>query len=67
MAWILWVLMFLAIEGLAIARKAPGDTLTEHLRWLFATRNKPPGWRWRRYAWLAGMAALFTHVLVGWP
>lgn len=46
--WILWIAMFFAIEGPALANKTPGDTLSEHLRGWFATTGKPRWWIIRR-------------------
>jgi hypothetical protein len=37
-AWILWVLIFIYLETMAIIDKKKGDTLTEHVREL-ATLN----------------------------
>lgn len=64
-AWLLWGAMFVTVEVAALANKAPGDTLTEHLHRWFAVTDKSPGWRLRRTALLAGLAWLCGH-LVGW-
>lgn len=47
-AWIFWILMFFAIEIPALRDKNPGDTLTEHLRSWFSTKNMSKGWIFRR-------------------
>jgi hypothetical protein len=59
-AWLMWLAMFGVIEGVALVRKEPGDTLSEHMwRW-FAVKDKPNGWRARRsvlgvfLVWLTG-------------
>lgn len=43
-AWAFWVLFFLVVEGVAIFRKAPGDTFSEHWWSVFHTRSKVPAW-----------------------
>jgi hypothetical protein len=40
-AWIVWILAFIVIESKAIARKAEGDTLSEHV---WAILKYPPAW-----------------------
>jgi len=65
MAWLIWGLMFVAVEGVALVRRTPGATLSEHLQAFFAVRDKPWGWRGRRAALVAALAALAAH-LVGW-
>jgi hypothetical protein len=67
-AWILWGLIFLAIEGIALADKDEGDTLSEHIwRW-FKVRGAIPtktGWTLRLI--LAGfMVWLSGHMIFGW-
>lgn len=44
LAWAFWVLFFLVVEGIAIFRKAPGDTFSEHWWSVFHTRQKVPTW-----------------------
>ena len=69
--WIGWIAIFAAVEGVALARKAPGDTLSEHVWKWFAVgepRDRPTmtGWaRLRRFALLAGLAWLSLHFLTG--
>ena len=36
--WALWVAFFAVLEGIALARRAPGDTLSEHVWRLFGIR-----------------------------
>jgi hypothetical protein len=64
-AWTIWLLLFGAIEGPALARKAPGATLSEHLWAWFAVKDKAPQWRLRRFALAAGLAWLSLHLLTG--
>jgi hypothetical protein len=63
--WITWLAMFLAIEGAAIFNKTPGDTLSEHVwRW-FSIKDKPKGYRLRRFGFLAFWAWLTVHFFTG--
>ncbi|ONH54128.1 hypothetical protein CcI49_31225 [Frankia sp. CcI49] len=65
-AWLLWGVMFLAIELPAVFNKTDGDTLSEHIRAWFALRGKPKGWQVRRLA-LAGFFAWFiVHLFTTW-
>ena len=70
--WAGWLGAFAVIEGLALANKEKGDTLSEHAwRWFSTERTaakegQPTGWvRLRRFTLLAGMAWLLTHFLTG--
>ena len=69
--WIGWLAIFAAVEGVALVRKAPGDTLSEHVwRWFaIGEPGKRPamtGWvRLRRFALLAGLAWLTLPFLTG--
>lgn len=65
MAWILWALAFVLIEGPAICNRREGDTLSEHIWALASVREKGRGWRWRRLALLAALAWLGVHLLTG--
>lgn len=40
--WIAWLLGFVALEGIALARKAKGDTLSEHVWGWFRVRDARP-------------------------
>lgn len=60
--------MFCVVEGVALYRKAPGDTLSEHVWRVFRTdkMSKPTGsTRLRRFILLAFMAWLSVHFLTG--
>lgn len=61
--WLIWLALFGAIEGAAIADKRPGDTLTEHVRRWASIDRKSRGWRIRRFALLAFLAWLIAHFL----
>lgn len=37
--WLAWLAWFLAVEGIALARKEPGDTLSEHVWKWFKVRT----------------------------
>ena len=63
MLWIAWGLMFALIEGAAIANDKRDDTLSEHLRLWFSTRQK-----FGRSVWLIVSGTFFawfvTHIAV---
>lgn len=63
--WVLWLVMFLAIEGAALVNRDRGDTLSEHVWKWFGLRGKPSGYRWRRFAFLAFWAWLTVHFFTG--
>lgn len=64
-AWIIWIGMFLAIEGQALLNDREGDTLSEHVWKWFAIKDKPRWYKLRRFALLAFLAWLTTHFLTG--
>lgn len=63
--WVLWLVMFAAIEGAAIFNKKPGDTLSEHVWKWFSIKDKAKGYRRRRFAFLAFWAWLTVHFFTG--
>jgi hypothetical protein len=65
-AWLLWIAMFFVIEVPAIVDKAPGDTLTEHVRRWFSTRGMSWQWRLRRLALAVFLLWLPLHFFLGW-
>ncbi|MDX3550971.1 hypothetical protein PV729_04160 [Streptomyces europaeiscabiei] len=69
LAWGAWLAAFAAIEGRALMRKQPGDTLSEHVwRWFGVAQRDPmpSGWtRVRRFSLLAGCVWLAAHFLTG--
>ncbi len=64
-AWIGWIIMFLAIEGIALVDKDHGNTLSEHVWKWFAVKDKPTGWQIRRIGLLFFLAWLVVHFLTG--
>lgn len=64
-AWILWILMFFAIELPAVFNRQQDDTLSELVWRVFAIRGKPIGWQLRRLALLLGLGWLVAHFLTG--
>jgi hypothetical protein len=62
-AWLLWILQFIAIEGQALLNKTPGDTLTEHVHKWFSLETKGFGWRARRASLIAFLSWLTLHFL----
>jgi len=69
-AWLSWLAAFGVIEGIALVRKTPGATLSEHVwRW-FATQsgqNRPSTpliWA-RRMTLVAFLAWLSVHFVSG--
>jgi hypothetical protein len=70
-AWLAWLAAFLVIEGVAIARRKNGDTLSEHVWMWFAIRrpkDAPPAGFWihvRRLSLVAFMAWLAVHFVTG--
>lgn len=63
--WVVWLLMFAAIEGAALANKKSEDTLSEHVWKWFSIRHKGNGWRMRRFSLLAFLVWLAAHFLSG--
>jgi hypothetical protein len=66
-AWAGWIGSFLVIEGIALARKDKGDTLSEHV-WKIFKVEKGKGFKgmtWRRGLLGAFMAWLSVHFLFG--
>lgn len=43
-AWVFWVVFFLVVEGVALARKRKDDTFSEHWWHLFRVRSSAPRW-----------------------
>jgi hypothetical protein len=72
--WLVWIAMFLGVEGMALFNSKPGDTLSEHIWAWFGTQRRKPGeperprsgWtQARRFGLLAFMAWLSAHFLTG--
>jgi hypothetical protein len=72
-AWAAWAGAFIVIEGIALKRKQPGDTLSEQVWRIFGTgrdveypKGQPSGLlRLRRFTLLAFLAWLSIHFLTG--
>ena len=72
-AWATWAGAFIVIEGIALKRRQPGDTLSEQVWRIFGTRRdveypkgQPSGLlRLRRFALLAFLAWLSVHFMTG--
>jgi len=63
--WIIWGVLFLAIEGAAVFNKSSGDTLSQHI-WKWLGKNgypKPSGYKWRRAALGGFFVWLIAHLL----
>lgn len=67
--WAAWLAVFAVVEGWALARKAPGDTLSEAVwRW-FRTgpgHTAGTGWGFRSFALGAFLVWLALHLTFGW-
>ncbi|MCX5236225.1 hypothetical protein OG824_13550 [Streptomyces prunicolor] len=72
-AWAAWAGAFVVIEGIALYRNQPGDTLSEQVWRIFGTRRdveypkgQPDGLlRLRRFALVVFLAWLSAHFLTG--
>ena len=67
-AWYIWIASFFVIEGSALARRRPQDTLSDHVwRWFgIPQHNAPPmGLRTRRLVLIASLSWLVSHFLSG--
>lgn len=63
-AWIMWLAMFVVIEGAAIIRKEPDDTLSEHVwRWFKIRESRQ--WNVRRWALAIFLVWLLIHLVAG--
>jgi hypothetical protein len=68
LAWILWILQFFTIEGLALRRAESNvdpRTLSRHAWVWFAITHKGKFWRLRRIGLLSLMAWLTVHWMTG--
>jgi hypothetical protein len=64
-AWVMWIVMFLTIEGRALLNKSKDDTFSEFVWRYFSIKDKSSGWRFRRFALLSFLAWLTAHFLSG--
>ncbi|XVU22557.1 hypothetical protein ACQPZJ_35555 [Actinoplanes sp. CA-054009] len=68
--WLIWLGIFVVVEGVALFNKKPGDTLSEHVWKAFATQwdigRERTGWQQaKRFVLLAFMVWLTIHFLTG--
>lgn len=65
-AWIIWLLLFGAIEGHALIQRQPDQTLSAHIWQWLDIRNKPGGllggWNLRRGALAIFLLWLLLHL-----
>ncbi len=68
MLWITWIAAFAALEGIALARKTPNDTLSEHVwKWFRIRDPRPTALTWLlRVPLLIGGVWLTGHLAFGW-
>ena len=64
-AWLLWLAMFVVVEGFALINKDRGDTLSEHIWSWFKIREKPRQWTWRRAVLAIFLVWLLVHMVAG--
>lgn len=64
-AWIMWFVFFLVVEGFALFDKDRGDTLSEHIWKWFRINDKPRQWTWRRASLGIFLAWLLVHMVGG--
>ncbi len=62
-AWLIWIVVFFAIEIPALLNKRKGDTLTEHIRVWFAVGKKTKWSKLRRLTLLVALVWLSVHLL----
>jgi hypothetical protein len=67
-AWLLWLAWFLAVEGVALANKRDGDTLSEHVWKWFHVRDPRPTWLVVVGRIVLGLFLLWLclHLVFGW-
>jgi len=73
LAWVAWLAIFAVVEGIALANRREGDTLSEHVWEWFGTARDAGGTdapktaiaRGKRFVLLAFMAWLAIHFLTG--
>ena len=64
-AWIIWILLFIVIEALAVINNKKGDTLSEHFWEWFDIKDIGKPRKVMRLAALGGLTWLFVHLLTG--
>jgi len=63
--WIVWLALFVVIEGFALKNKDPGDTLSEHVWKWFSITNKGKWHKVRRIGLVIFLTWLVLHFLTG--
>ena len=63
-AWVTWLAAFALVEGVALADKDQGDTLSEHVRKWFRTHTRG-GKLAFAVAWLGFAGWFLVHILAG--
>ncbi len=63
--WLVWIVMFFAIELPAAFNRKKGDTLSEHLWKWFSIKDKAKGWRVRRMGLTFTLVWIFIHLITG--
>ncbi|WP_411147386.1 hypothetical protein [Streptomyces sp. A30] len=61
--WIAWTAVFAVAEGLALANKRDGDTLSENTRRLFRTRTSKAGRAVFAIGWFGFSGWFAIHIL----
>ena len=68
-AWLIWIALFIVIEGFALIDKRQGDTLSEHVRKWFRIKDpRPTKTVWViRGSLMAFLLWLITHFFWEFP
>ncbi|MEU5978419.1 hypothetical protein [Streptomyces sp. NPDC047315] len=61
--WIIWSLIFAVAEGVALANRRDGDTLSENVRRLFRTRTSKAGRAVFAVGWFGFSGWFALHIL----
>jgi len=63
--WLVWTLLFIAWESIALSNKRNGDTLSETTRWLFRVKTSKIGRTLFLLIWSAFAVWFAVHILTG--
>ena len=63
--WMVWTLIFVAWESIALKNKRSGDTLSETTRWLFRVKTSKLGRTLFLLIWSAFAVWFAVHILTG--
>ncbi|MEU6632836.1 hypothetical protein ABZ905_31820 [Streptomyces parvus] len=61
--WTLWIMFFAVYEGITLANKTKGDTLSENFRKLFRTQHSKAGRAVFTVGWVGFAAWFAVHIL----